>query len=282
MSYQTLRIERDEAAPHVAVLTLDRPDRMNAFDSVMRAELPRAWEELRADTTVWCVVVTGAGERAFCTGMDLREPPPPAPPPAAPSATPPRTGTAVRLTPLDCDLGKPVIAAVNGMCAGGGLVFVADADIVIASENAVFTDARTSAGQVSIAGTLRLARKIPLEAVFRLVMLGKAERWTAMRAYQLGLVSEIVPPGELLARAKAIAATICESSPSAVFWSRHAIWESLDTGLGEALEMGWDVVHGFPRAYPDAKEGARAFVEKRNPAWEYQEPPRKGERAPKA
>lgn len=280
MTYQTLRIERDETAPQVAVLTLDRPDRMNAFDSVMRAELPRAWEELRADASVWCVVVTGAGDRAFCTGMDLREPPPAAG--GAPSTAAAKPGGAVRLTSLDCDVGKPVIAAVNGMCAGGGLVFVADADIVIASESAVFTDARTSAGQVSIAGTLRLARKIPLEAVFRLVMLGKAERWSAARAYQLGLVSEVVAPGELLARAKAIAATICESSPNAVFWSRHAIWESLDTGLGEALEMGWDVVHGFPRAYPDAKEGARAFVEKRKPAWEYKDPPRKGERAPKA
>jgi len=96
--------------------------------------------------------------------MDLREPPP-APGAVAPS---PASGAPVRLTALDCDLGKPVIAAVNGMCAGGGLVFVADADIVIASEGAVFTDARTSAGQVSVAGTLRLARKIPLEAVFRL------------------------------------------------------------------------------------------------------------------
>ncbi|MFN7954103.1 MAG: enoyl-CoA hydratase-related protein [bacterium] len=280
MTYTTLRIERDEGSPHVAVLTLDRPDRMNAFDSVMRAELPRAWDELRDDASVWAVIVTGAGDRAFCTGMDLREPPPPAAPASAPRSSAPSPAP-VRLTALDCDVGKPVIAAVNGVCAGGGLVFVADADIVIASESAVFTDARTSAGQVSIAGTLRLARKIPLEAVFRLVMLGKAERVSAARARELGLVSEVVPAAELLPRAKALAAAICESSPSAVFWSRHAIWESLDTGLGAALEMGWDVVHGFPRAYPDAKEGARAYVEKRKPAWEYQPPPRKGERAPK-
>ncbi len=270
MSFTTLTIER---SGHVATLTLNRPDRMNAFDSVMRAELPRAWAELREDPGVWVAVVTGAGDRAFCTGMDLREPPP------APG-TPPPSGP-VRLTALDCDFGKPVIAAVNGTCAGGGLVFVADADIAIASTAAVFTDARTSAGQVSIAGTLRLARKIPLEAVFRMVMLGKAERVSAERALAIGLVSEVVPPERLLARAQELAAAICESSPNAVFWSRHAIWESLDTGLGAALEMGWDVVHQFPRAYPDAKEGARAYVEKRKPAWEYRPPPRKGDRAPK-
>src|SRR5262249_2837438 len=159
------RIERQG---RVATLTLDRPERMNAFDSVMRAELPRAWRELSDDPEVWAVIVTGAGERAFCAGMDLREPPPV----ARPDGPLPR----VHLTALHCGVNKPVIAAVNGVCAGGGLCFVADADIVVCADSAYFTDARTSAGQVSIHGTLRLARKIPLEALFRLVLLGKAER----------------------------------------------------------------------------------------------------------
>lgn len=266
MSFETLEVTRDGK---IATLTLNRPDRMNAFDSVMRAELPRAWRELAQDPEVWVIIVTGAGDRAFCTGMDLREPPTAAPPPD-PSAKP---GPSVQLTSLDCDVGKPVITAVNGICAGGGLVFVADSDIVIAADTASFTDARTGVGQVSIAGTLRLARRIPLEAVFRMVMLGKAERLDARRAHEIGLVSEVVPPDRLLARAQELAHAIVKSSPTAIFHSRYAIWESLNHGLDEALEIGWEIVSRFPTEFPDAREGAQAYMEKRAPRWTYHPPP---------
>ena len=183
---------------------------------------------------------------------------------------------------MDCGVGKPIVTAVNGVCAGGGLAFVADSDIVIASEDASFTDARTRAGQVSIAGTLRLARKIPLEQVFRLVMLGKSERLDAARAFEVGLVSEVVPAAELRTRALALGEAIAENSPNAVFHSRRAIWDSLNHGLDDALEMGWGVVHSFPKQYDDAKEGARAFVEKRKPDWTYHPPPRQGGDDPSA
>jgi len=262
-SYETLRLERDG---RVATLTLARPERMNAFDAAMRAELPRAWRELADDPEVWAIIVTGAGDRAFCAGMDLREP---APQPGADGALP-----RVHLTALDCGVYKPVIAAVNGVCAGGGLCFVSDADIVICADTAYFTDARTSAGQVSIHGTLRLARKIPLEAVFRLVMLGRSERLGPDRALQIGLVGEVVPAAELMPRARALAAAIVQSSPAALFHTKHAIWKSLDHGLGTALEHGWQTVTGFAREHSDAKEGARAFVEKRAPEWKYAPPPK--------
>jgi len=265
MSYETLQLEREG---HVATLTLDRPERMNAFDSVMRAELPKAWAEIAADQDAWVVIVTGVGEKAFCAGMDLREPPP------SPEESKKPAEGRTQITAIDCNVGKPVITAVNGVCAGGGLAFVADSDIVIASDAAYFTDARTGAGQVSIHGTLRLARKIPLESVFRLVMLGRAERVSAARAYEIGLVSEVVPAGELMARARQLAASIAGNSPGAVFHSRHAIWKSLDHGLHDALEMGWQVVTEFAHSSPDAAEGARAFVEKRKPAWTYQPPPK--------
>jgi enoyl-CoA hydratase/carnithine racemase len=267
MQYQTLDIERED---HIATLTLDRPERMNSFDSTMRAELPRAWKELAEDAAVWAIVVTGAGEKAFCTGMDLREPPE-----LARRRVDGEEDGRVRITAIDCEVGKPVITAVNGVCAGGGLAFVADSDITLAAEGAYFTDARTGAGQVSIHGTLRLARKIPLEALFRLVMLGRAERVDAQRAYEIGLVSEVTAAGELLARAKEIARAVAANSPGAVFHSRYAIWNSLNMGLDDALEMGWSVVTDFARNCDDAAEGARAFVEKRKPNWSYTPPPRR-------
>jgi len=264
MSYDTLLLERDG---NVATLTLNRPDRMNSFDSRMRSELSVAWDEIAADESIWAVVVTGAGDRAFCAGMDLRETPPP--PEEARKSAEGRT----RITAMDCNVGKPVITAVNGVCAGGGLAFVADSDITIAADSAYFTDARTGAGQVSIHGTLRLARKIPLEAVFRMVMLGRAEKVSAKRAYEIGMVTEVVSGEELLPRAQELARTIAGNSPGAVFNSRYAIWESLNHGLHDALEMGWGVVTEFAHSSPDAAEGAKAFVEKRKAEWTYQPPP---------
>ena len=263
MSYETLLIEHDGK---VATLTLNRPDRMNAFDSVMRAELPRAWKELEGDPETWVIVVTGAGERAFCAGMDLRE--------AAPKPGPDGALPRVHLTAQDCGVNKPVIAAVNGVCAGGGLCFVSDADIALCSDTAYFVDARPAAGQVSIHGTLRLARKIPLEALFRLIMLGKAGRVDAERARQIGLVGEVVPADKLRERAAELARTVAESSPGALFQTKYAIWDSLDHGLADALDRGWDVVTRFARESSDAREGAQAFVEKRKPNWRYAPPPK--------
>ncbi|UCE85345.1 MAG: enoyl-CoA hydratase/isomerase family protein [Deltaproteobacteria bacterium] len=259
MSYDTLILER---TGHVAVLTLNRPERMNAFDSAMRAELPLAWQEISDDPEIRVVVLTGAGERAFCAGMDLREV-------AAREAPRDASGAAprVQITSMDCNVGKPVICAVNGVCAGGGLAFVADSDICICSENASFTDARTRAGQISIHGTLRLARRIPIEALLRLVLLASAERLTAARAYDIGLVSQVVAPDRLRDTAIELALAVARNSPSAVHYTRQAIWESLNHGLDRALELGWDAITGYSRSHPDVQEGARAFVEKREPHW---------------
>ncbi len=265
MSYETLTITHDG---NVATLTLDRPDRMNSFDSTMRGELSRAWNALADDDSVWAIIVTGAGDKAFCTGMDLREPPE-----SARREVAGEEDGRVHITAMDCNVGKPVITAVNGVCAGGGLAFVSDSDITLASSNAYFTDARTGAGQVSIHGTLRLARKIPIEALLRLVMLGRSERVTAERAYEIGLVTEVCAPDELMSRAMEIAQAIASNSPGAVFHSRDAIWNSLNMGLDSALEMGWDVVTEFAHTSTDAAEGARAFVEKRKPEWRYAPPP---------
>jgi len=258
-TFETLRLERDGK---IATLWFNRPDRLNAFDQKMRDELPRAWGEIAEDREIWAVILTGTGDRAFCAGMDLKEPPPK----VDEGGALPR----VRITALDCGVMKPVIAAVNGVCAGGGLAFVADSDIVLCSEDATFTDGRTSAGQVSIHGTLRLARKIPLEAVFRLVMLGRAEKMSAKRAHEIGMVSEIVPKGDLMSRARALAQTIAENSPNAIFHTKRTILRSLDMGLDRAREEGWETVTRFARESADPIEGGRAFTEKRKPVWKLQ------------
>ena len=260
-AFETLTLERDG---HVATLTMNRPERMNAFNALMRQELPQAWQQIGDDDDIWVVILTGAGVRAFSAGMDLKEPPQ--------KIDKDKPLPRVKLSALDCDMFKPVITAVNGVCAGGGLAFIADTDICICSESAYFTDARTTAGQVSIQGTLRLARKIPLEAVLRMVMLGKSERVTAQRAYEIGMVSEVVAPDELMPRAKQLAEAIAQCSPNAVFHTKKAIWDSLDHGLHEALDRAWEVVTSFARDYDDAREGARAFVEKRKPAWKFRKP----------
>jgi enoyl-CoA hydratase/carnithine racemase len=257
MDFETLLVTREG---NVATVTLNRPARMNAIDGVMIAELPRAWETLARDPDTWVVILTGAGDRAFCAGMDLRDPPPPPPP----------GGARARISPRDCGLGKPVVCAVNGVCAGGGIGLVPDSDIVICSESAYFTDTRTSVGQLSVYGSLAMMRRIPIEAVFRLAFLGRHERLTAQRARQLGLVSEVVAQEALLPRARELAEAVAKNSPAAVMATRNAIWDSLDTGLGDALEMGWNVITRYAAEETDAREGARAFAEKRAPKWSRQ------------
>ncbi len=260
MSYKTLLYEKKGK---IAYITLNRPERFNAFDSVMRAELPRLWAEFENDDGAWIAVLTGAGDKAFCTGMDVRE---------AATAGPAKPGSGddqrVRLTPYDCHVSKPVIVAVNGACAGGGLIFVADADIVLCSDSAYFTDARVSVGIVSIQGTVTLTRRIPLESVLRLALMGKSERMSPQRAYQIGLVSQVVPQKDLMTSANEVAEKIVANSPICVVRSKKAIWQGLDSGMTKALENAWAILQSH-RGHPDNVEGPKAFNEKRAPNWSY-------------
>jgi enoyl-CoA hydratase/carnithine racemase len=132
-----------------------------------------------------------------------------------------------------------VIAAVNGVCAGGGLHFVADADIVIASSSASFTDPHVSIGQVTAFETIALAKKSPMEPVMRMAFTGRHERLTAPRAYELGIVSQVVdPPGRLRAEAQALGEKIAQNSPSALAASKRALWNALEVGLTAACVAG--------------------------------------------
>jgi enoyl-CoA hydratase/carnithine racemase len=222
-SYQGLRVER--AGP-VGWLIFDRPDRGNAMDAAMLADLPRAWAELDADPDVRVIINTGAG-RAFQTGLDLVQL---AKDPAALREQSRRTKRSeLRLTARHNQVGKPVVAAVNGVCAGGGLHFVADADIVIAASTATFLDPHVSVGQVSASELIGSARRMAFEPVMRLGLLGRHDRLSAERAYELGMVSQIVdPPSRLCEEAGLLAEKIARNSPAALRAAKRALWLELE------------------------------------------------------
>ena len=162
---------------------------------------------------------------------------------------------------------KPVIAAVNGVCAGGGLHFVADADIVIASSNATFIDPHVSIGQVAASEDIALVQKSPAEAIMRMALVGRHERLTAERARQLGILSEVVdPPERLPAVAQELAEKIARNSPAAMRATKQALWGALELGLTDACRAGAaELVSMW--GHPDQTEGPLAFAEKREPRW---------------
>lgn len=259
--WETFRVDRDGP---VTLVTLDRPDRMNAINSVMMREFEAFWPAFDADTEQRVAIVTGAGDRAFCVGADVKEIAELGELPAAQQD--PDVHVANRLTPHQNRVSKPTICAVNGLCAGGGLHFVVDCDVVIAAEGAEFMDPHVSVGQVSALEPVMLARRMPLGAVLRMVLAGGSERLSARRAYELGLVSEVVPPEELLGAARRLAVAAAEGSPSAIARSRAAVWDSLERPLDDALQHAWDLLRE-QWAHPDFEEGPRAFAEKRPPRW---------------
>jgi enoyl-CoA hydratase/carnithine racemase len=260
MEYSTLSVER---RGHVGWLVFDRPDRRNAMNNLMRDELRRAWTELAEDPEVRVIVNTGNG-RSFQTGADVMEL-------ASDGVGMERYRESVEnwdlgFTAWFLQIDKPVIAAVNGLCAGGGLHFVADADIVLAASDAEFTDPHVSVGQVSAIETIGLMRKMPAEAVLRMALVGRYERMSAERAYELGMVSEVVPPERLRDAAQELAEKIARNSPAALRATKRALWGALETGLTEACRAGAAELTGL-WGHPDQAEGPAAFAEKREPNW---------------
>jgi enoyl-CoA hydratase len=259
--YRTIRIDRHGP---VGWLTLDRPEALNAMNAQMRDELADAWLELDRDPAVRVIVQTGAG-RAFQTGADVKEL-------ATDGRGMPRYSADMlafdlHFTAWHQDVAKPVIAAVNGICAGGGLHFVADADIVIAASDATFFDPHVTVGQVTAIEVIGLARKMPFEAVMRMALVGGHERMSAERAFQLGMVSQLVdPPDRLLEEAQQLAEKIARNSPAALRATKKALWAALELGLTDACRVGSQHLVGV-WGHPDQTEGPRAFVEKREPRW---------------
>ena len=261
MTFTTLDVHRHG---HVGWLIFDRPDRGNAMDATMMRELEDAWRELDADPEVQVIVNTGNGG-AFQTGLDVAQL---ATDKEALREQSRRTRDAeLRFTAWHNGVWKPVIAAVNGVCAGGGLHFVADADIVIASSEATFVDPHVSIGQVSAYEVIALARTSPMETILRMALVGRHERVTAERARQLGILSEVVEPDALLAAAQALAEKVARNSPAAMAATKRALWGALEAGLTDACRAGAAEMMGI-WGHPDQTEGPAAFAEKREPQWE--------------
>jgi enoyl-CoA hydratase/carnithine racemase len=261
--WQTLEVEVENS---VALLRLNRPDRMNAISPTMGDELSLFWELFESSPDIRVGIITGSGERAFCSGADVGN-----------LADPARIRTGIierdlHLTPFQSGVSKPTICAVNGVCAGGGLHFVAETDFAIAGRRATFLDPHVSVGQVSSTETLILSRRIGHQNALRMVLMGKFERISAQRAYELGLVTEVVDDDSLLDRARELAQSIAKNSPTALALSRYVMWQGLEKPMTDALRFGYALLRSHAGTHPDAQEGPAAFSEKREPNWEAPDP----------
>jgi enoyl-CoA hydratase/carnithine racemase len=259
--FECLRVERQGA---VGWLINNRPAQLNAMSAKMRDEFAVAWKELDADPEVRVIVHTGEG-RAFQTGVDVSEI-------AVDGMGMQRYRESmenfdVHFTAWHQHVTKPVITAVNGICAGGGFHWIADADIVIAASDAQFFDPHVSIGQVVAIEAIGLMKKMPVEAVMRMALVGRHERMSAQRAHELGMISQIVdPPEHLRDEAQALAEKIARNSPAAMAATKRALWRALELGLTDACREGAkDLVSMW--GHPDQEEGPRAFAEKREPRW---------------
>jgi enoyl-CoA hydratase/carnithine racemase len=236
---------RYDIADGIGWVTLNRPEVMNAFDGRMQDELASIWRSMRGDDRVRCVVLTGEGDRAFCSGIDR--------------AGIDTEGSAdggigftgspfhfddpgAKLGPKSNDLWKPVIAAVNGIACGGAFYLLGECDILIAAENATFFDPHVTYGMPASYESMLMVGRMPLGEVLRMQLTGAAERISAERAYQVGLVSEVVPLAELPAAAEALATTIAASPPLAIEATLKAIWTAFEIGRRQGLELGYSFV----------------------------------------
>ena len=264
MTYPTLDTLLLERHGPVGWLINNRPDRLNAMNSHMRGEFETAWRALDEDPEVRVIVHTGEG-RAFQTGVDVVEI-------AEDGIGFERYRESTekfdyRFTAWQNHIWKPVITAVNGLCAGGGFHWVAEADVVIAASDAQFFDPHVSVGQVVAMEAIGLTRKIPFEAVMRMALVGRYERVDAARALALGMISQIVdPPHALRDEAQALAQKIARNSPAAMAATKRALWGALEAGFTDACMAGAKELVSM-WGHPDQQEGPRAFAEKRDPRW---------------
>jgi len=263
--YETIKYEVDG---HKATITMNRPDALNALSPHMITELRTAYQQAEDDDNVWLMIVTATG-RAFCTGADVKE----IPGDGKVINERPYLSTYEQWeapqegTPPFRSMTKPVIVAVNGICCGAGLDWVTTGDIVIASDQATFFDPHVSIGLVAAREMVRLAKALPRSVALRMALMGKHERMTVQRAYDLGLITEIVEHDKLLERAHEIADTVNLNAPLAVRGTRLAIHKTLDMPLHEG-EMLAETFRERVTRTEDALEGPRAFVEKRKPNWQ--------------
>jgi enoyl-CoA hydratase/carnithine racemase len=265
MSYETIMYD---VVDRTATITFNRPERLNAINLKMMSELSDAYARAEGDDDIWTVVITGTG-RGFCSGADLED--------VSPDGKVPHEGRYLsqyreweapqEATPPFRTMAKPIVVAVNGICCGAGLDLVTTGDIAIASNNAEFFDPHVSIGLVSGREMVRVARTLPINVAMRMGLLGKEERLSAQRAFDLGLITEVVEPTRLAERAREIAEMINRNAPLAVRGTRLAIRKGLGLPLHEA-EILAEAYRERVLHTEDSREGPRAFLEHRDPKWE--------------
>jgi enoyl-CoA hydratase/carnithine racemase len=250
-----------EKRGHIAYVTINRPDRRNAIDPATSHELKAAFEAFKADDAAWVAILTGAGDQAFSAGADL----------LAMSQALSGGGEGV---PMNVPFGgitrgyecwKPIIAAINGYCLAGGLEIALSCDVRVAAEHAQFGLPEPRRAIIPAAGgTQRLPRSVPLAFAMELLLTG--DRFDAQTALRFGLVSRVVPQAELMATAEAIAGRILECGPLAVRAIKQAVLRGREMSLEDGLRLEGQLA-GPIFGTEDAREGPRAFAEKRQPAY---------------
>lgn len=231
-AYETIRYEDQDG---VGWVTLDRPDRLNAFDDTMCAELQSLWRDLRDDDGVRCIVLTGSGDKAFCTGLDR--------------STMEDDGAAdfdplswddpgMQLGPKANGLWKPVIAAVNGMACGGAFYLLGEVEFIIAAKHATFFDPHVTYGMTAVFEPILMSHRMPFGELARLTLLGNHERMTADRACEVGLVSQVTSAGALEEEARWAATAIASQPPRAVQATVRALWAARELSRQQALGVG--------------------------------------------
>jgi enoyl-CoA hydratase/carnithine racemase len=229
-AFETILLDVD-AASHVATITLNRPDSLNAFNRTMCEEMARAWRIVKLDEAVHAVVLRAAGDRAFSAGLDIKSSY------GQPDNVWNHEDPGEALSPKWQKMWKPVVCAVHGICTAGAFYFVNESDVVICSDGATFFDSHVSAGLVCALEPIGLMRRVGLGETLRIALMGNDERVGADTALRIGLVSEVVSRDRLWTRAHEIATAIAAKPPSATQGTVKAIWESLDKPYRAAMEQ---------------------------------------------
>ncbi len=261
MDFKTLIYEKKGRK---AIITMNRPNKQNSITYQMAAELGEAWGEVGADPDVWVAIVTGAGDEYFTTGVDHDE----VDPAQVLKKGSLRESPTGRMTPRRAGIWKPVIAAVNGVCtADGGWAIAMDCDVIIASENALFWDEHVQWGSVIGTESTGMARRMPFGEIMRLVLTSGREKMTAQRAYQIGLVSEVTPKGQVMQAAERLADRIAQNSPKSVQGSAQVLWQGLEIGGRQASIDNAVNIITRNQMTEDYKAGHEARVQRRKPTW---------------
>jgi enoyl-CoA hydratase len=243
-----------EKRGHIAIFTINRPEALNSFTREMLIGMADGFAEFQSDDDLWVAVLTGAGERAFCAGMDLKE--------ALPDLTSgDEMGYEDHTKRPFSDVYKPIVAAVNGACIAGGVEFLLGTDLRVAVEDATFALSEVRWGVIPSGGShVRLPQQVPWAVAMEMLL--TAETLSAKRAYEVGLINKIVSPGELMPAAFEIAEKICLNGPLAVRTAKEIAVRALQQETPFVMEKA---IGARIFASEDAKEGPKAFAEKRPP-----------------